>query len=734
MTRPLSLPQQNELHHAIVELMRERGNRLLNRHDIWERLADPEVTKDQVDRAVEELERDGVVVAVRGKRYSLLEFTPYHAGKVKVHPDGYGTVYGGGGDEPDIYIDRKQMKGAMNGDLVIVRIDKKNPKTKRVHNKQLVYGEVTEVLRRAHRTVVGRFHTEPDPHVVPFDFRIDTDVVIDTNETMGARDGEMVDVEIERYPDRSSHFARGRVVEVLGFIGDPGVDIEVVIRKYHIPHEFIADVISEAEAIPVEVPQEEIAKRVDLRDRNIVTIDGETAKDFDDAVEVTKLKNGNYRLGVHIADVAHYVTEGSALDKEAFERGTSVYFPGRAVPMLPEVLSNGICSLNPRVERLVFSCEIEIDARGRFLDRKIYKGVIRTKERMTYTDVNAILTARTPELEQRYGYLIPDFELMHELYEVLRTRREQRGSIDFDLPEAEVMLDQAGDITTIRATERNVAHRLIEEFMLAANEVIATELTLSNQPGLYRVHQQPDPQKLEDLQFVLKEFKLKMRGDLEDIRPGELQRVLKEVQGTPEERFLTNLVLRSMKRAFYSPESLGHFALAIQHYCHFTSPIRRYPDLIVHRRLAELISTGPLLGDRLTQIESAHALYASQSSEREKRAEDASREVMEWKKVIFMRDKVGNEYNGLIAGVAPFGIFVELEEIFVQGMIPVATIGDDFWRFDQRSHRFIGESSGRELRLGEKVRIEVHSIDEDRHQIEFRLVEIAGSPIARRER
>ena len=668
-------PARSELHAAIIELLRQRGNRLLAISEIHERLQDADASREEVARAVEELEKDGVILPVRGKRYSLLEFTPYHAGLIKIHPDGYGTIFGGR-DEHDIYIDRKATKGAMNGDLVVVRADRKQPKFRKVRDREYLIGEVSQVLRRAHRTVVGRFHlTESQPFVVPFDFRIDTDIVIQRAEdTMGARDGEMVNVEITRYPDRTSPVAHGHVVELLGFIGEPGVDIEVVIRKYHIPHNFPADVLREAEETPREVPAAEIAKRVDLRDRNIVTIDGETAKDFDDAVEVQTLPNGNYLLGVHIADVAHYVTEGSALDKEAFERGTSVYFPGRAVPMLPEVLSNGICSLNPRVDRLTFSAEIEIDKRGRFVSRKFYKSVIKTRERMTYTDVNAILTDRDEALRERYRPLLPEFERMHELFEVLRARRDSRGSIDFDLPEAEVMLGESGDIQTIRATERNVAHRLIEEFMLAANEVVATELVMANQPGLYRVHQQPDPQKLEDLREVLKEFKLTLRGDLENIRPGELQRVLKSVAGTPEERFLTNIVLRSMKRAFYSEESVGHFALALQHYSHFTSPIRRYPDLIVHRRLAELLAAGPMYGDRRNQVEAAHPAYALQSSERERRAEDASREVMEWKKVIFMRDKVGNAYTGIVAGVAPFGLFIELDEIFVQGMVPVATI------------------------------------------------------------
>jgi ribonuclease R len=734
MTPSLNIPQPSELHEEIVNLLRQRGNRILDITQIWERLADPDVSRDQVERAVEGLEQEGVVLPVRGKRYSLLEFTPYHAGRIKVHPDGYGTVLGEP-DEPDIYVDKRSMKGAMNGDLVVVRVDKHEPKLRKLHNRDLITGEVTRVLRRAHRTVVGRFHDHPEePYVVPFDFRIDNDVLLDPGATMNARDGEMVNVEIDRYPDRAANFARGRVVEVLGMIGDPGVDIEVVIRKFHIPHNFPPEVLREAEAVPTEVSPDEVARRVDLRDHNIVTIDGETAKDFDDAVEVRLLPNGNYLLGVHIADVAHYVKEGTSLDREAFERGTSVYFPGRAVPMLPERLSNGICSLNPQVERLTFTMDMEIDPRGRVQNRRAYKSVIRTKERMTYTDVNAILTARTPELERRYGYLMPEFDRMFALYEILRTRREQRGSIDFDLPEAEVMLGATGVIETIRATERNVAHRLIEEFMLAANEAVAQELVFASQPGLYRVHQQPDPQKLEDLRLILKEFKLTLRGDVEEIKPGELQRIMKAVEGMPEERFLTNIVLRSMKRAFYLEESLGHFALAIQHYCHFTSPIRRYPDLVVHRRLAELIDGGALYGERLEKVERAHPLYASQSSDRERRAEEAEREVLEWKKVIFMRDKVGETFTGLITGVAPFGLFVELDEIFVQGMVPVATIGGDFWRFADREHRLRGESTNRELRLGDHVTIEVQSIDEDRRQIEFRLLEVGGAPIARRER
>jgi ribonuclease R len=751
LPQSLSLPGSTGLKQSITDLLRRRGSRLLPVKEIHERLEGVEASREEVERAVAELEQDGIIVAVRGKRYSLLEFTPYHAGRIRVHPDGYGTVFGGG-EEPDIFIDRRSMKGAMNGDLVVVRVDKHSPKFHTIRQRKLIIGEVTTVLRRAHRTVVGRFHADPEqPFVTPFDSRLDHDIVIDRNGTMDARDEEMVNVEIDRYPDRTSHIARGRVVEVLGFIGEPGVDIELVIRKLQIPHRFPPEVLAAADAIPDEVTPAEIAKRVDLREHNIVTIDGETAKDFDDAVEVQQLANGNYLLGVHIADVSHYVTEGSALDEEAFERGTSVYFPGRAVPMLPERLSNGICSLNSRVERLTFSVDIEIDKKGRFVERKVYRSVIRTKERTTYTNVNAFLVNEgvaqpsgmpphgvivppPEELRARYGYLLEDFTRMHALYDILRKRREARGSIDFDLPEAEVILDSEGVIDAIKPTGRNVAHRIIEEFMLAANEVVASELVFANQPGIFRVHQQPDPQKLEDLREILKEFKLTLRGDLEEMRPGELQRVMKSVEGTPEERFLSNIVLRSMKRAYYSEENVGHFALAIANYAHFTSPIRRYPDLIVHRRLGEMIDKGPLYGERLAEVERAHPLYAAQSSDRERRADEASREVMEWKKVIFMRDKVGLKFTGIVTGVAAFGLFIELDEIFVQGMVPVATIGGDFWVFREREHRLRGDSTGREMRLGDKVTIEVKSIDEDRHQLEFRLIEIGGSPIAVRER
>ncbi len=384
------------------------------------------------------------------------------------------------------------------------------------------------------------------------------------------------------------------------------------------------------------------------------------------------------------------------------------------------------------MDRLTFSAEIEIDPRGRFVGKKFYRSVIRTRERMTYTDVNAILTAPTPELEQRYAPLLDDLRRMNGLFEVLRKRREARGSIDFDLPESEILLGELGEIEAILPSARNVAHRIIEEFMLAANEVVAEHLQLGGQPAIFRVHLPPDAQKIEDLKKMLEEFGHKLRADPEQLRPGELQRVLRQVEGTPEERFLTELVLRSMKRALYSEENQGHFALALQFYCHFTSPIRRYPDLVVHRMLGAMLESGPLYGEALDRAAARLPLQAGQSSDREKRAEDAEREVIEWKKVIFMRDKVGEEFAGRITGVLPFGLFVELDEIFVQGLVPVSTIGGDYWAYFEREHRLRGESSGREFRLGERVRVEVYDVDEDRRQIGFRLIEAAGEAVSER--
>jgi ribonuclease R len=623
------------------------------------------------------------------------------------------------------------MKGAMNGDLVVVRIDKAS-KRRRIRDKEYVDGEVIRILRRAHRTVVGRFHLQDQPFVVPFDIRIDKRHPHRPRRHAGSaprRDGQRRD----RPLPRPLHAFRARPRR-----GGPRIHRRS--RRRHRsghpqashPHDFPDEVLREGGCYCSRGSAGVIAQRVDLRDRNIVTIDGETAKDFDDAVEVQALPNGNYLLGVHIADVAHYVTEGSALDAKPSSAARRSTFPGAPSPCCPSV-SRTASARSTRSRAAHVLVRDGDRSAGRFLDHKIYKSVIRTRERMTYTERERHPHGTHAGARTALRLSHPDFERMHELYEILRTRASSAARSTSTCP-------RPRSCSTRPATSRRFARRS------ATSRIGSSKSSCSprtSRRARARVRESaralsrasaPDAQKLEDLREILKEFKLKLRGDVEEIRPGELQRVLKEVAGRPEERFLTNIILRSMKRASYSEESTGHFALAFEHYCHFTSPIRRYPDLIVHRRLHELIKSGPLHGERVSRssalIRSTHCSRATASG----RAEEASREVMEWKKVIFMRDKVGNEYTGIVTGVAPFGLFVELDEIFVQGMVPVATIAGDFWRYHDREHAMRGDATNRELRLGDKVKIRVESIDEDRHQIEFRLLEVRGVPIRERER
>lgn len=714
------------LGHRIRELLRKRGNRLLAAREIHERLKEnsPSLTtgRDDVERELADLERQGEIVPMRGKRYSLVEFTPFITGRVRSRTDGTLSIRRSG--EPDVVIDRRRTRGAMNGDLVLVRTGQARAARGR-GGRDSVEGEIVRVLERVHEHVVARFHAGDSPWAVPFDTRLEQEIDIELDQTGDARDGEMVNVELVSYGDHNRR-PRGRVVERIGMLGDPGVDVEVVIRKHHLPHRFPDEVLEAAERIPEEVESGALEGRTDLRERRIITIDSETARDFDDAVEVLPYKGGGWTLGVHIADVSHYVKPGDAVDREAYDRATSVYFPDRVVPMLPERLSNGICSLKPGVERLTFSVEVDFDSKGRIGDRRIYRSVIRSAERMTYTDVHALLERDDAALREKYAHLLDDLLRMRELFEVLRARRDARGSIDFDLPESEVLIGEQGEIETIRPSARNIAHRLIEEFMLVANEVVASTLAHSAQPGIFRVHEPPDAMRIEDLKEIVAEFGHKLRANPEHLRPADLQRLLADIAGTAEERFVAEFVLRAMKRAMYLEENRGHFALALQDYCHFTSPIRRYPDLIVHRRLGELIAQGAAWGETLEKLTSAHPQIARQSSERERRAEEAEREALEWKKVLFMRDKVGQEFDGRITGVVGFGVFVELEEYFVQGLVPVASIGGDYWVHHEREHRLRGESTGRELRLGESVRIRLEEVNEDRRQLAFSLQSVGG--------
>ncbi len=714
------LPSEAE----ILERLRRKGSRILSFAEIRRAFDVAEGEEAGLREKLEALERRGDIARVRGEKYSAIEFSELVAGRITVRPEGFGFVLVPGGE--DLFVPRTGMHGAMDGDTVLAREERARAASRRGRDAGRTSGTVVRILDRARERVVGRFETRDGNRVVlPYDPKIDAVIRVADGKTRKAREGEIVEVRLTAFPD-ARRIAYGEVEERLGFLGEPGVDIEIVLRSHNLPPRFPEPVVAEAEAFPEDVRPEDLRGRRDFRDRRIVTIDGETAKDFDDAIEAERTAGG-YRIGIHIADVSHYVREGTSLDDEARSRGTSVYFPGRVLPMLPERLSNGLCSLNPRVDRLVLSALLELDAKGRVTSAEFSKGVIRSAHRMTYTEVARLVeTPATSEDERRYGPSLSDFRLMGEVAALLRARREARGSIDFDLPDADVVLDDAGLVVGIVPESRNVAHRLIEEFMLAANEAVAKKLLFAKQPAIYRVHDRPDPDRLVDLREVLESFGYELKGSLEELEPKEFQRLLVAIEGKPEERLLHDLLLRAQRKAVYSEECRGHYALAAPYYCHFTSPIRRYPDLIVHRQLSRLLADGrPVAAKDFAPVNERLREISAFSSERERRAEQAERESLLWKKIVFMKDKVGREFDAYATGVASFGVFVTLAEFFVEGLVPISALGSDFFVYEEKKHRLRGRSSGKTYRLGDSLRVKLVAIDEIRRRLDFRLADAA---------
>jgi ribonuclease R len=710
------LPRDSE----ILDRLRQKGSRILSLSDLRRAFRVPDAEVEAFRERLDGLERQGEIARVRGEKYSAIEYSGLVAGRITVRPEGFGFVLVEGGE--DLFVPRTGMHGAMDGDVVLAREERARSASRRGRDAERRSGVVLRVLDRARERVVGRFETQDGRKIVlPYDPRIDAVIRIAEGRGHHAREGEIVEVRLTAFPD-ARRVAHGVVEERLGFLGEPGVDVEIVLRSHNLPPRFPEPVVKEAERFPGEVRTEDLLGRRDFRDRRIVTIDGETARDFDDAVEVEETATG-FRLGVHIADVSHYVEEGSALDDEARSRGTSVYFPGRVLPMLPEHLSNGLCSLNPGVDRLVLSAILDLDAGGRVRGVELVKGVIRSAHRMTYTEVARLLEQRpNSEDERAYGLFLEDFRTMRQVAALLRRRRESRGSIDFDLPDADVVLDDAGLVVGIVPESRNVAHRLIEEFMLAANEAVARKLLFAKQPAIYRVHDRPDPDRLVDLREVLESFGYHLKGDLAELPPSEFQRVLAEIEGKPEERLLHDLLLRAQRKALYSEECRGHYALAAPYYCHFTSPIRRYPDLVVHRQLSRLLAEGrPVAAKVFEAVEDRLREVASHSSERERRAEQAERESLLWKKIVFMRDKLQREFDAYVTGVASFGLFVTLKDFFVEGLVPVSALGADFFAYEEKLHRLRGRSGGRVFRLGDSIRVRLVAIDEVRRRLDFRL-------------
>jgi ribonuclease R len=710
--------------------------------------------RTDLETALARLIARGDLIELRSGHYAVTARSrEFAVGRLQMHRDGYGFLISERpieGIAGDVFIPPEQAERAMHGDRVVVRIA-------RIEADGRADGEIVKVLKRAHATVVGEFRIgRRGQYVVPHDDRIHQWIEIPEGmefppaalqvdrigvtppkvESVEDLAGMVVNVEVLEFPEKGSGPV-GRVVEILGRPGDFGVDVEIVIRKHHLPHQFPPEVLEQAQDIPHVITAGDLEGRRDFREMPIVTIDGETARDFDDAVWVDRLPNGNYALHVHIADVSHYVRPGTPIDREARLRGTSVYFPDRAVPMLPYELSTDICSLMPHVDRLVLSALLEIDHQGVVVGQEFTAGVIRSAERMTYTDVHLLLEGDAG-LRERYAPLVERFELMRELALILNRKRVRRGSIDFDLPEPLIEFDQWGAMTGVTRAPRNIAHRLIEEFMLAANEAVAAHLEHTVDVSLYRIHEKPDPKRVMEFEEVaahfgytlgvgaipVKRFKYtdkhrdgsKKRHDIElpdsglKISSRMYQKLVAKIEGKPEERILSYLMLRSLKQARYSTENEGHFALAADTYTHFTSPIRRYPDLLIHR----LMKGMPVAG--LPEL-------ASECSQSERRAADAERELVEWKKVQFMAQRVGEDFDALVISTAKYGLFVELADLFIEGLVPIDTLPGDQYTYQENVRKIVGRRTRREFSIGDRVRVMLDRVDDNERKLQFSLLE-----------
>jgi ribonuclease R len=705
------------------ELLRafaERVTHPVSAREVIQLLKVPREARVGVRRQLRALAADGSLVIVRGHRFGLPGRMDLVVGRLAMAQDGYGFVRpetaadARGGD---ILVPAAYLKDAMHGDRVVARVEHRRTDARRE-------GRVLRILERANDTVVGRFDEDGTglSWVVPHERRLPFDIRVPPGETRGAAAGDMVVVAITRWPT-GTRDPIGHVIEVIGRLDDPGVDTRVILRKHGIPDVHPADALAEARWAGREVRPADLEGRTDFRGLPVVTIDGEHARDFDDGVSVDRLANGHLRLGVHIADVAHYVREGSALDREAAARGTSVYFPDRAVHMLPEDLAAGLCSLVPGEDRLVQSCLMDLDRNGGVVACEFHDGVIRSAARLTYTEVNAALTGDDPAVRTRLADVMPLLERMRAVFDLLSERRRRRGAIDFDLPAPAIVLDTDGLIEAIVPEERNVAHRIIEECMLLANETVAAHLHRLGCPAPFRVHDAPDPFKVEEFAALATSLGFAFAPRPGAVRPADFQRLVDRVRGLPEEKPVAFQMLRTMQLARYEAVNRGHFGLALETYTHFTSPIRRYPDLVVHRVLRR-VRAGELPDAAREALEATMPDIARQASDRERRATEAERELVQWKKARFMADKVGEAFDGVVTGVTAFGLFVELAEHFVEGLVHVATLADDYYRFDDRVHELRGETTRRAFRLGDRVRVLVARVDLDRRQIELGLVDV----------
>ncbi len=703
-----------EMKNKLLSYMKEDAYKPLSYGELRKEFQEDFGTEAEFEAVLNSLLEDGSIIITRKNKYGVTEKMNLVPGRIQGNKKGFGFLIPDNKDICDLFIPVENLNGAMHNDRVIARLTSGELGTKKSE------GEVIKILKHANEKIVGTFENGKGfGFVVPDDPRIYQDVFIPKADFNGAKDGDKVVVDVVRWPEARRN-PEGIVTEVLGHKDDVGTDIISIIRGHNLPEEFPPEVEEQASKIPEKVPEADISKRRDLRNRVIVTIDGEDAKDLDDAVSLEVLENGNYLLGVHIADVTQYVFENSHLDKEALKRGTSVYLVDRVVPMLPRRLSNGICSLNPQVERLTLSCDMEIDKKGKVKKYEIYESVIKTKERMTYKNVNRILTDNDPEVMDRYSELVETFKEMEKLMHILNKRRRTRGSIDFEFEETKIILDDHGKPVEIRPYDRGVSERIIEEFMLVCNETIAEHMFWKEIPFVYRVHEDPNAEKLQAFNEFIFNFGYHIKG-IAEIHPKALQQLTDQIKGTKEERIINTLMLRSLKKARYTSESLGHFGLAAKYYCHFTSPIRRYPDLMIHRIIKEDIHN-KLTEKRIKHLQSIIEGIAEQSSLRERAADEAERAVEDLKKAEYMRDRIGEEYDGIISNVTSFGMFVELDNT-IEGLVHMSNMEDDYYQYDEVHHMLIGERRKRTFRIGDSVRIRVQNADISSRTIDFVLIE-----------
>ena len=701
----------------IVVYMEHQAVRPLSEEELAEVFAvDTVEALVQLKGLLKELESDGTLVLSRKNRYGRPAQFNLLIGKISRHPKGFGFLMQEDADADDIFIPASELKGAMNGDRVIVRIKREATAKSRAE------GEVIRILQRNVQQIVGTF--ESSRHfgfVVPDDKRFGSDIFIPKEQFNGAKTNMKVLVEITQWPEKNRS-AEGRIVQVIGKKDAPGVDILSIIMGHDLPQGFPADVLMYAEALPETIAVSEIEKRRDLRDMLMITIDGEDAKDLDDAVSVQKLENGNYLLGVHIADVGHYVKEDSVLDKEALERATSVYLVDRVIPMLPQKLSNGICSLNAGEDRLAMTCMMEINSQGVVVSHDIFESVIHVNYRMTYQNVTKILLNQDEALCGKYHEILSMLQEMAQLQMILEKKRKLRGAIEFYAPESKVILDKKGHPIRIEWREQGVADKIIEEFMLCANETVAEHFFWMEVPFLYRVHEEPKMEDVLDVNKFLQAFGYNIKGLSNHVHAKAYQNVVEQVAGKPEEMMINTVMLRSMQHARYDVEALGHFGLAAQYYSHFTSPIRRYPDLAIHRMIKELLHNGDRLDEkRVTILKGKMKHYAEQASVREKIAEEAERESVELKKIEYMKPYVGDVFQAKISGVTNFGIFVQLDNS-VEGLAHISTLIDDFYQFQPESYSLIGEHTRKVYRLGQDIKVRLTRVSVEDRQIDFEVM------------